>query len=435
MGNSTSSSSPVDPSSFAYVVGIDIGSQTCSFCILKPDKSQVIKATAFANAPAGFAFLLDKLERLAEPAEHILVGLEATSRYGENLYRFLESRGYQLCLLHPRQTHQFAQQRGLRAKTDKLDANTIARALLSGEARRGYVPTDLIATYRELARLQTQLTEDVTRYRNEIHALLQVLFPEFRQVFADPCRPTALALLKLYPSAQAIAAAGVEAIAAKLHALAPRNYGLHTAQQLVSLAHHSVSSGVALSARSTSLKILCDQLDHTQVNLLQLEQELENLLKTDSGAKGLQSVPEFAGKTVAILRAELGDVDRFACSNQAVAYAGLDIEVKESGKWKGETKLSKRGSGRIRRILYMAVVRSIRLKDSAFGAYYHHLIARGLLKRAAMMAVMRKMLTVAYRLLKTKQTYDPAKVFAQAVSHSPASDSQPVQSQMASVGA
>jgi transposase len=298
----------------------------------------------------------------------------------------------------------------LRAKTDKLDAGTIARVLLSGEARRGYVPTDLIATYRELARLQTQLTEDVTRYRNEIHALLQVLFPEFRQVFADPCRPTALALLKLYPSAQAMAIADVETLAAKLHELAPRNYGLATAQQLVRLAQHSVSSGVALSARSTSLKILCDQLEHTQANLVQLEQELENLLKTDAGAKGLQSVPEFASKTVAILRAELGDVDRFACSNQAVAYAGLDIAVKQSGKWKGEAKLSKRGSGRIRRILYMAVVRSIRLKDSAFGSYYHHLVARGLKGRAAMMAVMRKMLAVAYRLLKTQEMYDPTKV-------------------------
>jgi transposase len=70
----------VDPSSFTYVVGIDIGSQTCNFCTLKPDKSQVIKATDFANAPAGFALLLDKLERLAVPAEQILVGLEATSR-------------------------------------------------------------------------------------------------------------------------------------------------------------------------------------------------------------------------------------------------------------------------------------------------------------------------------------------------------------------
>jgi transposase len=220
-----------------------------------------------------------------------------------------------------------------------------------------------------------------------------------------------------------------------LRELAPRNYGLHTAQQLVRLAQHSVSSGVALSARSTSLKILCDQLEHTQANLVQLEQELENLLKTDAGAKGLQSVPEFAAKTVAILRAELGDVDRFANSNQAVAYAGLDIAVKQSGKWKGEAKLSKRGSGRIRRILYMAVVRSIRLKDSAFGSYYHHLVARGLKGRAAMMAVMRKMLVVAYRLLKTQEMYDPTKVFAQLVVHSPASEPQAVHSQMTSVGA
>src|SRR5260370_15627864 len=116
MDQATSPSSPVDPSSFTYVVGIDIGSQTCSFCVLKLDKSQVIKPTDFANAPAGFALLLDKLERLAVPADQILIGLEATSRYGENLYRFLESRGYQLCLLRPRQTHQFAETSWLAGK-------------------------------------------------------------------------------------------------------------------------------------------------------------------------------------------------------------------------------------------------------------------------------------------------------------------------------
>jgi hypothetical protein len=52
-----------------------------------------------------------------------------------------------------------------------------------------------------------------------------------------------------------VVAAGAETIAAKLHELAPRNYGLKTAQQLVNLARQSVSSGVATSARSTSLKI------------------------------------------------------------------------------------------------------------------------------------------------------------------------------------
>ena len=91
---------------------------------------------------------------------------------------------------------------------------------------------------------------------------------------------------------------------------------------------------------------------------------------------------------------------RFQQTDQVVAYAGLDIEVKESGKWKGQAKLSKRGSGRLRRILYMAVVRCIRLPGSAFGVYYHRLVARGMKKRDAMMAVKRKMLIVAYRLLR-----------------------------------
>jgi transposase len=78
-------SSPVDPSSFQYVVGIDIGSQTCSFCVLKPDKSQVVKPTEFANHAAGFTILRERLERLDASAQQILIGLEATSRYGENL--------------------------------------------------------------------------------------------------------------------------------------------------------------------------------------------------------------------------------------------------------------------------------------------------------------------------------------------------------------
>ena len=135
---------------YAEKEGIDIGSQTCSLCGLKADKIQVVKPTEFANDPTGFALLLTKLERLGVPPDQMLIGLEATSRYGENLYRFLQEQGCRLCLLHPRQTHQFAQQRGLRAKTDHLDAETIARVLLSGEARRGYVPTELIATYGEL---------------------------------------------------------------------------------------------------------------------------------------------------------------------------------------------------------------------------------------------------------------------------------------------
>ena len=61
------------------MVGIDIGSQTCSFCTLKPEKSQVIKPTEFPNALSGFTLLHEKLERLRVPSSQVLIGLEATA--------------------------------------------------------------------------------------------------------------------------------------------------------------------------------------------------------------------------------------------------------------------------------------------------------------------------------------------------------------------
>jgi transposase len=341
--------------------------------------------------------------------------LEATSRYGENLYQALLKRGYRVCLLHPGQIHAFAQQRGLRAKTDRLDAMTIARAVLSGEARFGYVPSDQVVTYRELTRLHQQLTEEVVRYKNEIHALLVVLFPEFTQVFADPSRASALTVLKAYPSAQAMRQADPEQLYQLLRQQCPGRYGRKTAGKLIQLAKTSVSSGVAIGARSSSMRVLADQLDHTQKNLELLQQEIERLVDSDPKTRSVLAISELGPMTVAVLRAELGDLDRFARMDQIVAYVGLDLHVKQSGKWKGQTKLSKRGSGHVRRILYLAALRSIRLPTSPFGTFYQRLVARGLKKGMAVIAVRRKLLIVVAHLMQTQEDYDASKVAVQAL--------------------
>jgi len=196
--------------------------------------------------------------------------------------------------------------------------------------------------------------------------------------------------------------------------LSPRHDGRPTAPELVGLAKASISSGVAVAARSSSLRILCDQLDHTQKNLEQLQREIDQLLDQDPKATGMLGVPEFGPTTVGVLRAELGDLARFTRIDQVVAYVGLDLQVTQSGKWKGQTKLSKQGSGRVRRILYLAALRSIHLKTSPFGAYYQRLVARGMKKGMAVVVVMRKMLMVAVHLIQTEERYDPGKVAMQA---------------------
>src|SRR5260370_41558359 len=129
------------PAVLAYVVGIDIGMESCMMCCLTMEKRQVIKPSQFSNEAAGFEWLFAHLEALKSTPDQILIGLEATSRYGENLYYALRSKGYRVCLLHPGQIHAFAQQRGLRAKTDRLDATTLARPFLSNEPRFCHIPT------------------------------------------------------------------------------------------------------------------------------------------------------------------------------------------------------------------------------------------------------------------------------------------------------
>ncbi|WP_236600531.1 IS110 family transposase [Ktedonobacter sp. SOSP1-85] len=53
--------------------------------------------------------------------------------------------------------------------------------------------------------------------------------------------------------------------------------------------------------------------------------EIEQLLATYPGIKGLQQIPEFGPKMVAVLRAELGDMQRFACVDEVIAYGGMDV--------------------------------------------------------------------------------------------------------------
>src|SRR4051812_45041748 len=120
---STSSSSPAIES---WIVGIDVGSESCTFCVLRPDRTLLIKPLAFPNTRDGFDLVHTKLAQLGAVPAQTQIGLEATGRYWENLYVALRAHGYCLQLLHPAQTHTFAAQRGLRAKTDKLDSQTIA---------------------------------------------------------------------------------------------------------------------------------------------------------------------------------------------------------------------------------------------------------------------------------------------------------------------
>ena len=93
----------------------------------------------------------------------------------------------------------------------------------------------------------------------------------------------------------------------------------------------------------------------------------------------------------------------FASSDAFVAFIGFDVRRRESGKYKGKSKLTKRGEAELRRLLYCAAqpARSYQLFDD----YYQRQLEKGLSKIAAKVTLARKLARIAFTLLVNQQSF------------------------------
>ncbi len=129
-------------------------------------------------------------------------------------------------------------------------------------------------------------------------------------------------------------------------------------------------------------------------------------------ATELEKVPGFGKVTAATLASRLAG-HTFGHSDQFVAYCGLDVGVRQSGKKNGQTGLTKQGDGELRRLLYLAAQSNLRAKDSPFKAQYERERAKGLSSTAALCAVARKLARLAWSLHKHGASYHPQRVHQQ----------------------
>jgi len=86
MNKTPSASLEEEEATIKYVCGIDIGSQSCSGCVIRPDKRVIVKSSDFPNTLEGWKVWEVKLTKLDAAPNQICIGMEATSRYHENLY-------------------------------------------------------------------------------------------------------------------------------------------------------------------------------------------------------------------------------------------------------------------------------------------------------------------------------------------------------------
>lgn len=122
----------------------------------------------------------------------------------------------------------------------------------------------------------------------------------------------------------------------------------------------------------------------------------------------LDSVPGLGERTIAVLLAFYADPSRFGNARQAVAFIGLDPRQHESGSSvRSKPRLSKIGHAFVRKALYMPAV--VTLHKTRWGGQFHkRLAANGKPPKLIIGAMMRKLVHVAYGVLKSDRPFDPA---------------------------
>lgn len=142
--------------------------------------------------------------------------------------------------------------------------------------------------------------------------------------------------------------------------------------------------------------------------LAQLEQQLNDHIQGQPALaeqfKLLRSIQGIGPRTAYYLVAK--DLRRYDDARAAVADAGLNPRVVSSGLFKGHTKLSKMGDARLRKALYFPAIVAWR-HNPLVRALCERLRARGNCNMAVIGAAMRKLLSLAYGVLKSGQPFDP----------------------------
>lgn len=144
----------------------------------------------------------------------------------------------------------------------------------------------------------------------------------------------------------------------------------------------------------------------------QIQQHLKQSPDLQEAHDLLVSIKSIGSRTATVLLAEIERLRDYEHSSEPVAYAGLNPKERQSGtSIKGKTGLSKTGNARVRKALYLPAVNAMKY-NPIIKRLAERLEKRGLCKMAIVGAAMRKLLQLAYGVLKTGKPFDEKHAFA-----------------------
>lgn len=267
------------------------------------------------------------------------IAMESTGRYHQELAELASEAGLHVYVLNPKRVWHAARGDGRRGKTDRIDAEVIAKFLRDhiDELHEWHPAT---AVHRELNKLERR------RHCIERH-----------------CTALAQSLKDVDSLAQEI-----------------RGF-------------------------SASMKAMRQAIDKRIQDLLAADAELARK------SAQLTTVPTIGQVGSATLTTLFSQV-QFKSSDAVVAFVGLDVRAKDSGKHRGQRRLTKMGPPHIRREVWLMGFAGTHTK--LFKPIYQALLARGIATTEAIMILGRRILRIAWAVWRKDRPFDPQLVGKQA---------------------
>lgn len=175
---------------------------------------------------------------------------------------------------------------------------------------------------------------------------------------------------------------------------------MHTQEKnRLEVARHTVKAGI-----QSHLDWLDDEIERL---IKAIRQQLDDDDDLNAKQKLLDSIPGLGERTIAVLLAFCGHPERFDNARQVAAFAGLDPRQHESGSSvRAKPRISKMGHGFLRKKLYMPAMVTV-TKTEWGRCFCQRLASAGKTPKLIIIAMMRKLLHVAFGVLKSGKPFDP----------------------------
>lgn len=394
------------------VIGLDVSKGQSQGQVFLDKGQPYGKSFSFLHTQEGLHFLLNLIKEVSALTDHSpTVILESTGHYQAAVVQFLEEHSIIFIVVNPLISNQAKKSSSLRkVKTDAVDAYQLCELYYKEEFEAYKQRGVHFLNLRHLTRQFESLTDMYVQAKLQFHAVLDQVFPEYNGVFGDLFSRISLLLLREFPTAESILAAGENTILERVACICTsrsERWAKEKAELIMAAATRNPFQKTAYQSHLISLELYISLLLQYQEHLFSLQDQIDALAEEVEEYEIIRSIPGIGKKIAATILSEIGEIERFTHAKKLVAYAGVDPSVYSSEKFTATAnRITKRGSKRLRHALYLAVLCGLRRScNKKLKEFYDKKREEGKPYRVAVIACVNKLLHWIYAVLRSKQSF------------------------------